>query len=210
MRIDVELATHSVEAELERVVARLHAAGRPLRGLATLDLRLANFVVRHREADGEHYVYVEDAATGRLAGYTVFNRLIELDRRADRVLRSPHSKYGRLYQRRGLASAVYRWALGQGISLLSGPRQSTGANALWHSLSRGHPLEYVSLKDKVLSRLGPDPGSDRLEDFHTRMMLLGAGWTFSSIVAGRPSHSDCPQARRITSGVPQSPEATET
>src|SRR5690349_5113926 len=91
LRIDVQLPTDSVEAEIERVEARLHAAGRLLRDMETLDIRMPGLRFCHREADGEHYVYVEDLANGRLAGCTVFNRLIELDRRGDRVLRSPHS-----------------------------------------------------------------------------------------------------------------------
>jgi len=181
VRIDVHLPTRNVEADLQRLPARLHAAGRPLQDMATLALGLPGFVFRHREADGEHYVYVQDAS-GRLAGCTVFNRLIELDRRADRVLRSPHSKYAARHQRRGIASAVYRWALGQGMCLLSGPRQSPAANALWHALAKEHPLAYVALKDKVLTCLGPDVGPQRLEDFHTRMMLLGTGWDLQRFV----------------------------
>lgn len=176
MRIDVQVAAANVEAELERIELRLQAAGRPLRSMAALDLWRPGLAFRHREADGEHFVYAEDVATGRLAGCTVFNRLVELDRRADRVLRSPHSKYGRLHQRRGIASAVYGWALGQGICLLSGPRQSPGAHALWHSLAKAHPLGYVALEDKALRWLGEEAGEDRLGDLHTRMVLLAPGW----------------------------------
>jgi len=176
LRIDVQRPTDSVEAELERIEARLQAAGRPLRGLDKLELRLPGLVFRHREADGEYFVYVEEADTGRLVGYTVFNRLVEVDRRADRVLRSPHSKYARLYQRRGLASAVYRWALERGMCLVSGPRQSTGAFALWQSLATRDPLGHVALKDKVLTWLGREVDAGTLEDFHTRMVLLGQGW----------------------------------
>ena len=176
MRIDVQVPTANVEAELERIELRLQSAGRPLRSMAALDLWMPGLCFRHREADGEHFVYAEDVASGRLAGCTVFNRLVELDKRADRVLRSPHSKYGRPYQRRGIASAVYRWALGQGICLLSGPRQSPGAHALWHSLAKAHPLGYVSLQDKVLCWLGEEAGEDRLGDLHTRMVLRAPGW----------------------------------
>jgi hypothetical protein len=176
MRIDVQVPTADVEAELERVESRLQAAGRPLRSMAALDLRMPGLVFRYREADGEHFVYAEDLGTGRLAGCTVFNRLVELDRRADRVLRSPHSKYGHRYQRRGIAGAVYRWALQQGICLLSGPRQSPGAHALWHSLAKAHPLGYVSLEDKVLRYLGAEAAEDRRGDLHTRMVLRATGW----------------------------------
>ena len=182
LRIDVRLPADSVEAELDRVQSRLRAAGRSLGAMRTLDLRLPDLVFRHREADGEHYVYVQDLSNGRLAGCTVFNRLIELDRRADRLLRSPHSKYARHYQRRGIASAVYRWALDQGMCLISGPRQSTGAHALWQSLARRHPLEHVSLKDKALHCLGRDIDGATLEDFHTRMVLLGRGWDLQTFL----------------------------
>lgn len=182
MRIDVQLPTGSVEAEIERVEARLHAAGRPLRGMPTLGLQMPNLALRHREADGEHYVYVEDLSNGRLAGCTVFNRLVELDRRGDRVLRSPHSKYARHYQRRGIASAVYRWALDRGMCLISGPRQSAGANALWQSLAKRHLLGYVALKDKALCYLGREVDAGTLDDFHTRMVLLGRGWDVDSFL----------------------------
>lgn len=182
LRIDVQLPTDSVEAEIERVEAKLHAARRPLREMASLDLRMPGLAFRYREADGEHYVYVEDLSTGRLAGCTVFNRLIELDRRGDRVLRSPHSKYGRLYQRRGIASAVYGWALDRGMCLISGPRQSTGANALWQSLGRRNGLGYVALRDKVLCYFGAEVDAGTLEDFHTRMVLLGRGWDVESFL----------------------------
>ena len=183
LRIDVQLPTDSVEAEIDRVDARLQAAGRPFRSMRELeDLRMPGLVFRHREADGEHFVYVEDLSSGRLAGCTVFNRLVEVDRRADRVLRSPHSKYGRMYQRRGIASAVYRWALERGMCLISGPRQSTGAHALWQSLARDHGLGYVALKDKALTYLGDDVDPATQEDFHTRMVLLGSGWALEAFL----------------------------
>ena len=145
LRIDVELPSHTVEIELERIHARIRRFGGALSRLRTLDIPVPGFAFRYREADGEQYVYVEDLANGRLAGCTVFNRLIELDRRADRHLRGPHSKYGRMYQRRGLATAVYRWALGQGMCLITGARQSAGAHALWHMLAASYELGYVEL-----------------------------------------------------------------
>ncbi len=197
MRIDVQVPTADVEAELERIELRLQAAGRPLRSMATLDLWMPGLVFRHREADGEHFVYAEEAASGRLAGCTVFNRLVELDRRADRVLRSPHSKYGRRYQRRGIASAVYRWALGQGICLLSGPRQSPGANALWHSLAKAHPLGYVSLEHKVLRYLGEEADDDRSGDLGTRMVLRAPGWDLERFLRETRAVNECEGAATV-------------
>lgn len=177
LRIDVALPADAVDADLRRLHERLSTPGDALHRCTTLPSGLPGLVLRHREADGEHYVYVQDTSLNRLAGYTVFNRLIELDRRADRVLRGPHSRYAPAYQRRGVASAVYGWALGTGLCFISGPRQSAGAHALWRSLARRHPLAFVSLRDKALHWLGTEVDAATLEDFHTRLVMLGEGWT---------------------------------
>lgn len=182
LRVDVRLPSWAIETELRRLHSRMQREGDPLCGLPGADIRVPGFAFRYRVADGEHYVYAEDVVNRRLAGYTVFNRLVELDRRADRHLRSGHSKYGRDYQRRGLASAVYAWALARGMCLITGARQSTGAHALWRSLARRFELGFVELKDKRLTFLGATLQPDRLQDFHVRMVLLGEGWSPDSFV----------------------------
>lgn len=178
LRIDVELPAEAVDADLRRLQRRLRTPGDALHRCATLPSGLPGLVLRHREADGEHYVYVQDTTLDRLAGFTVFNRLIELDRRADRHLRAPHSQYDAAYQRRGLATAVYRWALGSGMCLMSGARQSPGAHALWLRLGRDYTTGFVDLREKRLSYLGDEVDDDTLSQLHTRMFMLGAGWTF--------------------------------
>ncbi len=183
LRIDVQLPPERLDTELDKLHQRLHTPGDSLHACATLPAPFDGLVFRYRQADGEHYVYVEDVVRRRLAGYTVFNRLVELDRRADRHLRGPHSKYAEDYQRRGIASAVYQWALDSGICLISGPRQSTGAHGLWCALARRHPLGYVQLREKVLTFLGIDVEPPVLDDFHTRMVLLGRGWTIEQLMA---------------------------
>lgn len=183
LRIDVELPTAAVDADLRRLQRRLRTPGDALYRCATLPSPLPGLALRHREADGEHYVYVQDTVSGALAGYTVFNRLIELDRRADRVLRGPHSRFAPAYQRRGIARVVYQWALGAGLCLISGPRQSPGAHALWRSLAREHPIGFVSLRDKTLHWLGTEIDGATLEDFHTRMVMLGEGWNWPRFLA---------------------------
>lgn len=182
LRIDVRLHPDDVDSELEKLYRRLHTPGDCLHGIDALPGPAPGLVFRHREADGEHYVYVEDVVHRRLAGYTVFNRLRELSRRADPHLRGPHSRYGTRYQRRGIASAVYRWALRNGRCLISGPRQSEGAHALWQALARDHELRYVDLRNKKLRFLGSRVGQAALDDFHTRMVLLGRGWPFERLM----------------------------
>ncbi|MFE8033665.1 MULTISPECIES: GNAT family N-acetyltransferase [Pseudomonadota] len=177
LRIDVQHPEESIETELDTLYRRLHTAADPLSACATLPILLPGLIFRHREADGEHYIYVEDPAAGRLAGYTVFNRLIEVDRRTDRHVRAPHSKYAPAYQGRGIATAVYEWALAQGICLVSGARQSVGAHALWRALGRRHPLRYVAIVDKRLHDLGTEVEPRLREDLNTRMILFGARWS---------------------------------
>ncbi len=173
LRIDVQLPLSELERELEALNRRLNQPGDALYDLPCLDINFPGLAFRYREADGEHYVYVEDLQRRCLAGYTVFNRLIELNRRQDKHLRATHSKYAPAYQRRGIASAIYRWWLDAGNCLISGARQSVGAHALWHSLNKHYDLIYVDLRDKTLSYLGNEISSQIREDLHTRMVMFG-------------------------------------
>ncbi|MOA40680.1 hypothetical protein D3C78_1625770 [compost metagenome] len=107
----------------------------------------------------------------------MFNRLIEVGRRADPYVRAPHSKYAEPYQGMGLATAVYRWGLDAGLCIISGARQSAGAHRLWMRLARDYELGYVGVRRKQLSYLGTSVRPGVLEDLHTRMILLGKGWS---------------------------------
>ncbi len=190
LRIDVDLPPASLEAELAALERRLRTPGDSLYDCATQPAPLPGLHFRYREADGEHFVYVVASASCRLVGYTVFNRLIEVDRRCDRHVRSPHSKYAPAWQGRGIASAVYAWALAQGICLVSGARQSPAAFALWQSLGRRQPLHYIEIRDKRIHDLGctiDDAVRDRLT---TRMFLAGAGWTPAHLRQAGVIHDD--------------------
>lgn len=177
LRIDVSPGRAEVEDELGALHDRMRRPGDRLHAMPDQPSGLPGLRLRFREADGEIFVYVEDVASGRLAGYTVFNRLIEVGRRADPWVRSPHTKFAPAYQRRGLASGLYRWALDGGLCLLSGARQSAGAHALWQSLGRRYTLGYVDLRCKTLTYLGERVSAAVMDDLHTRMVLLGHGWT---------------------------------
>ncbi|AVR86966.1 hypothetical protein [Thauera aromatica] len=183
LRIDVNRPDAGIEAELDTLYGRLHSPGDPIHRCTRLPALLPGLVFHHREADGEHYVYVEDPARARLAGYTVFNRLIEVDRRTDRHVRSPHSKYAPAYQGRGIASAVYGWGLDRGFCLVSGARQSEGAHALWRALARRRPLRWVALRARRMHDLGVSIPPARAAELDTRMILLGAGWSVARLHA---------------------------
>ena len=177
LRIDVDPRKARPADTLVPVHERMRTMGARLHDMPQLALGDPGLRARYREADGELYIYIEDTRRDSLVGYTVFNRLIELNRRADRHIRAPHSQYDPAYQRRGLASAVYRWALDRGICLMSGARQSPGAHALWQSLSRHCEAGFADLRNKQLSYLGREVGRATLAELHTRMFLLGEGWT---------------------------------
>ena len=177
LRIDVPPPSATPQPdELASLYNRLHRRRDALFGASVLALPLPNLRVYCREADGEFYLYVEDMQAHCLAGYTVFNRLVEVNRRTDAVVRAPHSRYAEPYQRRGIATALYLWALGGGMCLLSGARQSPGAHALWHKLARDYPLCHVAVQGKQLHHLGPQVSPELLDELHTRMLLLGQGW----------------------------------
>lgn len=184
LRIDVDPPAATIEEELAALHERMHTPGDCLHGIARIPLLDGpDLVARYREADGEHYVYVEDLRRRCLAGCTVFNRLVELDRHADKHLRAPHSRYASAYQRRGLATAVYRWALDGGMCLISGARQSQGAHALWQRLAGEHLSFYARLQSRRLAYLGPDVPGQVLDDLHTRRLLLGPRWTLARLCA---------------------------
>lgn len=176
LRIDVMLPL--VDGELEALYERLYQPGNKLYGLERRPLHDPQFVLHWREADGEWFAYVEDVANACLAGYTVFNRLVEVDRRTDRRVRSPHSRLAPAYQRRGIASAVYQQVLDRGVCLLSGARQSPGAHGLWNRLARSYDSHYVAIAgDKSLQHLGRRvPDGAVLDQRATRRLLLGTGW----------------------------------
>lgn len=177
MRIDVGLDHRDLEGELAALHARMRDTTDVLHGLPAIATALPDLVFRFRETDDEFYVYVEDTARDVLAGCTVFNRVFEVQRGVARYLRSPHSRYAAAYRRRGVAGAVYRWALDAGMCLVSGPRQSEGAFRLWMALARTHELAFVRLGDGHLRLLGPRVDRAAFESFDTRMVLLGAGWS---------------------------------
>lgn len=178
LRIDVgPRAPDVLQSDLARLRQRIHTPGESLYGMASEPLDDPAFRLHHRTADGEWYVYIEDVAQARLAGTTVFNRLVEVGRRADPWVRAPHSQYDAPYRRRGLARAVYRRALDSGMCLLSGARQSDAAHALWLALSRDYPLWYVDVRHKRLRCLGDTVTPAVRDGLHTRMLLLAPGWS---------------------------------
>jgi GNAT superfamily N-acetyltransferase len=185
LRIDVAPRPEQLQAELADLFHRMSSKGDLLYGMPALDIHLPGFVFRYRQTNGEYYVYVLDLVDERLAGYTMFNRSAELDRRAGRDLRVPHSKYARAYQRRGIASAIYSWWLDAGNCLISGARQSKGAHALWRSLGASYPLICVEVRDKALRYLGNDIDTYIKDDLHTRLVLMGAGLTGAEIATRR-------------------------
>ncbi|NOV24713.1 N-acetyltransferase [Cupriavidus necator] len=183
LRIDVDLPPAEIERELDALHGRIARPGDRLHAMPALAAGAPGLRLRYREADGEYYVYVEDVMQRRLAGYTVFNRLIEVGRRADPWVRAPHTKFAPAYQRRGLARALYRWALDGGLCLLSGARQSAGAHALWQALAPDYAMGYVDLRGKTLTWLGDAVDQATREGLHTRMLLLGRGWTLEAFMA---------------------------
>ena len=91
LRIDVETSPADIERELETLYVRLHCPADALWNLPVIDIEIPELSFWYREADGDHYIYVEDLKRKRLAGYTVFKRLVELDKWADLYLRATHS-----------------------------------------------------------------------------------------------------------------------
>jgi hypothetical protein len=174
MRVDVDLEHRDIEAELAALYGRLRPRADKLITLPIFTPRAPELVFKYREVDGEFYVYAEDPARGVLAGVTVFNRVPNLDSGVGCRVRSPHSKYAATYRRKGVASAVYQWALQAGLSLVSGPRHSEGAHRLWRALAESQELCLVRIEDRRLRVTDSPTDGGEMEALETRMMLAGA------------------------------------
>lgn len=182
LRIDVDLPADDLEDELAQLYTRWIMSGAQL---DDLDIRPTGdgLVFRTRQADGEQFIYVVDPARGVLAGYIVLNRLVEVNRRADKHLRSPHAKVAQAYRRLGIASRVYRWWLDAGRNLMSGERQSPHAHQMWMSLSRDYALAVVRVQDKQVLSVGDSAPEPVLGNLGTRMVLLGRGCELGQFAA---------------------------
>ena len=196
LRVDVDPSKERGES-LASIYERMHRPGNPLHGLPTFGLRDPHLRVHVRESDGELYAYVEDTLRRCLAGCTVFSRLVEVDRRADRHLRSPHSRYLAQYQGLGIATAVYDWALATGICLMTGARQSPGAHALWRSLSRRYESGFAGLRNKQLIYLGSEIAPEELNRLETRMFLLPKKWPLPLFRAAVGMQDAAPTRREL-------------
>ncbi|KWH05957.1 histone acetyltransferase [Burkholderia territorii] len=202
MRIDVQHSQHDIDDELDTLYARLHQSGHRLHGLPAVALGDSGMIVRHREADGEYFLYVEDPSARQLAGYTIFNRLPELPRRADRYLRAPHTRLRGSAQRKGLATTLYRWGLDAGLCLISGARQSVGAAQLWNALAHDYRHGFVDVEGRALRYLGEAVADDVYGALHTRRLLLGNGWTLGDL-ARATGMIDTPAAARQDARFPR-------
>lgn len=214
MRIDVDRGGTRLETELDALYPHC-LKNAAVDGTIFLPSLNETPLSRYRRtADGETFLYIEDPEQRWLAGNVTLNRVIGLDRKLDRFIRSPHSRFREPYQRQGLATRLYLEALNAGLCLLSGARQSPGALQLWRSLSEHYPLHHVQLQGKQLVDLGRSIEWKTFEDLHTRLLLCGAGWSAKRLLAlARPSERKLSarlrlkqqtlnmQARRDTTGI---------
>lgn len=174
LRIDVDLSGRDIQREFDALYDRIRTNHRTRDAMRALPLQLHGLLFRVREADGEYFVYAIEPLNNRIVAYTVFNRLVEVDRRTDRHLRAPHTKVVDGYRRMGIASAIYRWWLDSGRSLITGARQSAGAHGLWMALARHYGLAAVRIDaNKRLQRLPLPPPAGFFSALDTRLALLG-------------------------------------
>jgi len=184
LRVDVHLPEDRVQAELDALNQRrdrLLGAAEALPPLAGMSAHLRVWV---RQADGEFFVYVMDPYAGQMVAYVTLNRLVELNRQADRLFRAPHTKVAVPWRRRGIASAIYRWWLDSGQSLMTGARQSPAARGLWLSMARHYRMRYVSIDKRQVLDLGDHAPEGTLERLGTRAVLLGRGRELADGVGG--------------------------
>ena len=78
------------------------------------------------------------------------------------------------YSRMGIASAIYRWWLDSGRSLITGARQSAGAHGLWMALARDYELAAARIDThKRVQQLPLPPPPGFFNALDTRLVLVG-------------------------------------
>lgn len=184
LRIDVELPEHELEDELAQLYERWFRSGVLLDDLHGIGPSRHGLVFKARQADGEWFIYVVDPARRLLVAYVVLSRLVEVNRHADKHLRSPHAKVAQAYRRLGITSMIYRWWLDAGRNLMSGERQSISANRMWISLARDYGLVHVRLQGKQLQVVSGATSEAVLHELGTRLVLLGRGCAAHAFVGG--------------------------
>ena len=185
LRIDVDLPADDLEDELVQLYARWFLSGAAIADLDGIGPSRHGLVFKTRHADGEQFIYVVDPVRRVLAAYIVLSRLVEVNRRADKHLRSPHAKVAQAYRRLGITSQVYRWWLDAGRNLMSGERQSPAAHRMWMALAHTYQLAYVRLQDKQVDPVDADDAPEpELHKLGTRMVLLGRGCVVSQFASG--------------------------
>lgn len=183
LRIDVDLSGRDIQREFDALHERIRTNHRTRDAMQPLPLHLHGLVLRMREADGEVFVYAIDPLRNRIVAYTVFNRLVEVDRHTDRHLRAPHTKVAHGYRRMGIATAIYRWWLDSGRSLMTGARQSAGAHGLWMSLARDYTLAAVRIAEhKRVQQLPLPPPPGFFDALDTRLVLVGRDCRLANFV----------------------------
>ncbi len=184
LRIDVDLPADDLEDELTQLYARWFMSGAPMNDLDGIGASPHGLEFKARQADGELFIYVVDPARRVLAAYIVLSRLVEVNRQADKHLRSPHAKVAQAYRRLGITSTVYRWWLDAGRNLMSGERQSTHAHQMWLSLARDYTRVHVRLQGKQLQTVSAVASGMVLHELGTRMVLLGRGCDVRAFAGG--------------------------
>ena len=170
----MDLSGRDIQREFDALHDRIRTNHRTRDAMQPLTLHLRGLVFRLREADGEYFVYAIDPLRNRIAAYTVFNRLVEVDRRTDRHLRAPHTKVAHGYRRMGIATAIYRWWLDSGRCLMTGARQSAGAHGLWMALARDYELAAVRIDaNKRVQQLPMPQPPGFFDALDTRLVLVG-------------------------------------
>lgn len=185
LRVDVHLPEDRIESELEALNRRIDVWRPRCEELVRPPGLPPHLRVLIRVGGGEHFVYVLNVLTQRVVACVTLNHLSDVGRPASHHFRAPHTKVSVHHRRRGIASAIYRWWLDSGQSLMTGARQSPAARGLWLAMARHYPLTYVWLENKCVYPLDETPPAAVLDRLNVRAVLLGRGQSLDTWLAQR-------------------------
>lgn len=142
-----------------------------------------NLYVRVEEHKHGFHVFVLDVSSDKPVGMVKFiNPLKDASPSAKSGLRTlgrlfkgkiftPHATIAKTHQNQGIVSAIYRWFLDAGNSLVSWDAQTRGGNILWRSLARSYPVFMLDMDWNGKVKIMGKPRNN----WDTRMLMLGKG-----------------------------------
>ena len=193
MDLDFGMSRRDVQEDLQvgdKMLLRAEQEKKPIKRITTAVPGVILVTFQHPITKTTSLILVREvdpvSKAEHTVGYVRFERqAIGVGRVRYQNLLTPHATFAERAQGKGYASAIYKWALNQGMCFMSSGIQSPGANMMWEKLGRVYPWFLIRVRvDRLTEFLGQGEGltKQQLSTYEVRLVLLGKGWTLEKFM----------------------------